>query len=143
MLGHLGFAATIELQETEEGPCLQISTSQSEPLIGRQGSRLDDLQYLVNRVLRRHFPDAPRVKVDCEHYREVQEDKLAGEVRKIAEKVKADGKPFKMRPLNAYYRRMVYRVLGEVEGVETVSPPGEQRLKQITIRQKNANTPQE
>lgn len=138
MLGHLGFHVNIEIQETEEGPCLQILTSESKHLIGKNGERLDDLQYLVNRVLKKHFPKAPRIRVDCEHYRAIQEDKLNEEVRAAAEGVKATGKPFKMRPLNAYYRRLVHNALVDHPEVESISPEGDDRLKRITIRLKRS-----
>jgi spoIIIJ-associated protein len=134
MLGHLGFAATVEVQEGEEGPCLQIHTAQSEHLLGREGERLDDLQYLVNRVVRRHFPKAPRIRVDCEHFRSMSEDQLVKEVLGLAERVKASGKSFRMRPLNAYYRRIVHNALVDDPEVETHSPGGDERLKRIAIR---------
>jgi len=136
MLGHLGFPVTIEIQESGEGPCLQILTSESKHLIGKDGERLDDLQYLVNRVLRKHFPKAPRIRVDCEHFRAIQEDKLVEEVNDLAERVKASGKPFKMRPLNAYYRRLVHNALLDHPDVVSVSPGGEDRLKRITLKLK-------
>ncbi len=136
MLGHLDFPVNIEIQETEDGPCLQILTSESQHLIGKDGERLDDLQYLVNRVLKKHFPKARRVKIDCEHYRAIQEDHLVEEVRGIAERVKASGKPFRIRPLNAYYRRIVHNALVDDDAVESVSPSGDDRLKRITIKAK-------
>ncbi|MEM1082973.1 MAG: R3H domain-containing nucleic acid-binding protein [Verrucomicrobiota bacterium] len=139
LLGHLGFVVNIEIQETEDGTCLQILTTESRYLIGKDGERLDDLQYLVNRVLRKHFPKAQRMRVDCEHYRAIQEDNLAEEVLGLAERVKASGKQFKMRPLNAYYRRLVHNALVGHEDVESVSPKGDERLKQITLRLKKAN----
>jgi spoIIIJ-associated protein len=138
MLGHLGFVVNIEIQESEEGPCLQILTSESKFLIGKDGERLDDLQYLVNRVLKKHFPKAPRVRVDCEHYRAIQEDHLVEEVHGLAERVKASGKAFKMRPLNAYYRRLVHNAMVGIDDVESVSPGGDERLKQITLRPKKS-----
>jgi spoIIIJ-associated protein len=133
MLGHLGFTATIEHQETHDGPCLQIHCGESANLIGKDGDRLDDLQYLVNRVLRRHHPDAERIKVDCEHYRSIQEDHLKEEIQSIAERVKASGKPFQMRPLNAYYRRLVHNILVSDPQIVSHSPEGNDRLKRITI----------
>lgn len=138
MLGHLGFPVTIEIQESEEGPCLQILTSESSYLIGKDGERLDDLQYLVNRVLKKHFPKAERIRVDCEHYRAIQEDHLAQEVEALADRVKASGTAFKMRPLNAYYRRLVHNTLVDRQDVESVSPGGTERLKRITIRPKKS-----
>ncbi len=133
MLGHLGLPAEIEVQETAEGPGLQIHTADSPSLIGPNGDRLDDLQYLVNRILRRHYPDAPRVKVDCGHFRAMQEDRLKDEVLGIAERVKSTGKAIRMRPLNAYYRRLVHNTLVGHPEVESHSPDGDSRLKRITI----------
>ena len=141
MLGHLGFTATIEAQETSDGPCLQIHSSESEAIIGKEGDRLDDLQYLVNRIVRRHYPKAERVKVDCEHFRSIQEDQLHEEVKGIAERVKTTGKPFQMRPLNAYYRRLVYNVLVDDPQIVSHSPQGDDRLKRITISAKSAPGP--
>lgn len=141
MLGHLGFAANIEIQETEDGPCLQIFTGDSVHLIGKDGGRLDDLQYLVNRILKKHFPKAPRMRVDCEHYRAIQEDHLLAEVRGLAERVKASGKSCRMRPLNAYYRRLVHKALIDVPEIESISPKGEDRLKQITLKLKKNEAP--
>jgi spoIIIJ-associated protein len=138
MLGHLGFPATLELQQTSDGPCLQIHSGESELLIGKDGDRLDDLQDLVNRILRHHFPKAERVKVDCAHFRSIQEDKLHEEVRGIAERVKTSGKPFQMRPLNAYYRRLVYNALAGDPDISSTSPQGDDRLKRITISAKSA-----
>jgi spoIIIJ-associated protein len=126
----------IESQENDEGPCLQVLTSESKYLIGKDGERLDDLQYLVNRVLKKHFPKAPRVRVDCEHYRAIQEDHLVEEVRGLAERVKGSVKEFRMRPLNAYYRRLVHNAMVDIDGVESVSPGGDDRLKQILLRPK-------
>jgi spoIIIJ-associated protein len=136
MLGHLGFTVTIEVQETHDGPCLQIISSDSEAIIGHDGDRLDDLQYLVNRILRRHKPDAERVKVDCGHFRAIQEDRLQEEVRSLAQRVKTSGKPLQMRPLNAYYRRLVHNVLVDDPTVVSHSPGGDDRLKRITVSPK-------
>ena len=138
MLGHLGFTATIELQETHDGPCLQIHSGESDALIGKDGDRLDDLQYLVNRIVRRHYPKAERIRVDCEHFRSIQEDQLNEEVKALAERVKTSGKPFQMRPLNAYYRRLVHNILVDDPLISSHSPQGDDRLKRITISSKQA-----
>lgn len=136
MLGHLGIAAEIEIQETSDGPSLQIFSSEKEMIIGNNGDRLDDLQYLVNRILRRQQPDAERVKVDCEHFRSMQEDRLEEEVRELVELVKTQGKTYRMRPLNAYYRRLAYQAISADAGVVATSPSGDDRLKRISISPK-------
>jgi spoIIIJ-associated protein len=136
MLGHLGLASEIEVQETPDGPCLQVHSTDEKTIIGRDGERLDDIQYLVNRILPRQFTKAERIKVDCGHFRSIREDKMAEEIRDIATRVKTTGKPYQMRPLNAYYRRMVYHILTGDPEIECHSPEGEDRLKRITISAK-------
>lgn len=136
MLDKLGFDATIEEETSEEGPSLQITSESSSLLIGKHGDRLDDLQYLVNRILQMREPDAPRVRVDCDCYRADQEERLSEQARGLAEKAKDIGKPMLMRPLNAYHRRIVHNALVDDPEVETVSPRGSDRLKRIEIRPK-------
>ncbi|MGJ8634040.1 MAG: protein jag [Luteolibacter sp.] len=136
MLGHLGLAAEIQIQETEDGPCLQILSSEKEAIIGNNGDRLDDIQYLVNRIIRRQMPEAVRVKVDCEHFRSMQEDNLQEEVREMINLVKTQSKTYRLRPLNAYYRRLAYNVIAEDDEITATSPSNNDRLKRISISPK-------
>ena len=74
MLGYLGFVVHIDAENSENGPSLQIHSQEAELLIGRRGDRLDDIQYLVNRILQLKDRSAPRVRIDVEHYRAMRED---------------------------------------------------------------------
>ncbi|MFM8719476.1 MAG: single-stranded DNA-binding protein, partial [Chthoniobacterales bacterium] len=51
LLGYLGFAVQIEEQPCEHGLVLQIYTSDADLLTGRNDETLEDLQYLLNRLL--------------------------------------------------------------------------------------------
>lgn len=51
-------------------------------------------------MIQRKMEDAPRVKVDCDHYRERNEARLLEKARSLAERVQESGKPMKMQPLN-------------------------------------------
>ena len=135
MMGHLGFEIEVTGEELGDGLCLHISTEHSKSVIGRNGDRLEDIQYLVNRVLQKHYPDAPRVKVDCDGYRLSQEQILVAKALELAEKVTETGKSIRTRPLNAYYRRIVHNALAEVS-VETHSPKSPARYKRVEISPK-------
>lgn len=132
MLGHLGFTVEVTRITQADSTYLHIHTEESQCIIGRNGDRLEDLQYLVNRVLQKHYPDSPRVKVDCDQYREEHESKLVDKARELAARVKATGKSVRTRPLNAYYRRIVHHAL-LAEGVRTESPKSPSRYKRIEI----------
>ncbi len=139
MLEKLGFSAQIEQEETQEALCLQILCEDSKLIIGKNGDRLEDFQYLVNRILQKHYPDAPRVKVDCDHYRKKQEEALIEKAKLLAQRVLKEGKAARTRPLNAYYRRIVHNALEDFDEVETSSPRGNTRYKRIQITLKSSS----
>ena len=72
MLGCLGFVCEIKEVEANSGLTLQVYTSEKESLIGNNGQTIDDLQYLVNRVLQAQDATSPKVQVDVEHFRDMK-----------------------------------------------------------------------
>jgi len=111
MLAKLGFEAELQTEEEADGPCIQISSSDSSYLIGKNGDRLEDLQYLMNRIVSESHPDLPRIKVDCNGYRKEQESILLDKVKSLA----------------------VHNSLADEKEVQTSSPDGSSRYKRVTI----------
>jgi spoIIIJ-associated protein len=136
MLGYLGYTVTIEEDDGPDGPTLQILTEDADALIGKRGETLEDIQYLVNRILMRHLPDAPRIRVDVEYYRSMREDKLIERVKHLADRVRATGQSVALHPLNSYYRRIVHNVFAEDPDIMTVSDQGNHRFKRMTIKKR-------
>ncbi|MEM1293730.1 MAG: R3H domain-containing nucleic acid-binding protein [Verrucomicrobiota bacterium] len=136
MLGYLGFVVEIEIDTSRPEPCLQVSTNEGDILIGRYGDRLDDIQYLVNRLLQNQDESAPRIRVDINYYRSMNEDKLIEEAERLAQRVLNTGKAVKTRPLNSYHRRIVHNHFEDHAQLSTFSPKGQERLKQIEISRK-------
>jgi spoIIIJ-associated protein len=135
MLSLLGFFC--EIQETRSvsgGLLLQIHTAEKDRLIGRHGQVLDDIQSLLNRMLQAKNKGAPKVQVDVEYYRAMQEDKLVSRVRELALSVRQSGRSLQLEPMNAYERRVVHNAFMEDPAVTTWSPPDEARLKRITLK---------
>lgn len=121
LLRHLGFEATIEEHHLDEGLLLDVKTSDSGRLIGRQGQTLSDLQYLLNRMLFQKDPSAPKVTVDVGGYRAQARDALVKKAKDAAEKVRRWGDVVELEPLNAFDRRIVHNALKDDPGVETHS----------------------
>lgn len=136
MLGYLGFVAQIEEDDGPDGPTLQVLTDDSEALIGRRGEVLEDIQYLVNRVLQRHVKDAPRIRVDVEFYRSMREDKMVARAKELGDRVRATGQPAVLPPMNSYYRRLIHNVFVNDTEVVSVSASGEARFKRITLQRR-------
>lgn len=136
MLGKLGFEFEIEVQGNPDHETLNIVSPHSALLIGKNGDRLDDLQYLVNRIVRGKDREAPRYRVDCDGYRAEQEERVASKALKLAEKVKETGRELWMNPMNSYHRRLVHNALVEDPEVESISEESTARNKKILIRLK-------
>lgn len=133
LLTPLGFSFTLNTEPYEDGISLLIESPDARFLIGEDGDRLDDLQYMVNRLVQAKWSDAPRVRVDCDNYRTRAEAKLLRRARSRAERVLKTGKPLLMEKLNAYQRRLVHNDLATIPGIVTQSEETDSRFKRITI----------
>lgn len=133
ILSPLGFDFSLSAEPYEDGVLLRISSPDARFIIGEEGDRLDDLQYLINRFIQAKWEAAPRVRVDCDRYRERAEAKLLRRARSRAERVLKTGKPLMMERLNAYQRRLVHNALAAIPGIVTNSEESESRFKRITI----------
>ena len=134
MLGYLGFAFDIQESVAEDGTItLQVYTAEAEPLIGREGQTLDDLQFLLNRLLQSKNRHAPRVIVDVEHHRAMRQDGFLHKIRVLADQVRQTGRPVQLEPMNSFDRRLVHNAFKDDAQIKSVSPPDEARMKRITL----------
>lgn len=136
LLGYLGFVAEVKEELNDGNTTLQILTNETDRLIGRHEEVMDDLQYLVNRMLASQSPPGARVIVDVQHYRSMRDDALVAKVRQLASAVRASGRPMQTAPLNSYDRRIVHNAFKDDPELTTWSPPDDARVKRITIRKR-------
>ena len=134
ILGYLGFVVQIDETQSEGGnSTLQIYMEESHTLIGRDGETLEAIQFLLNRLIQSKDKDAPKVIVDCEHYRSMREDRIVQRVRELAERVRISGRSLQLEPMNSYERRLVHNAFKDDPDVATWSPSDSARIKQITL----------
>ena len=137
MLGHLGFVVEIEEELRDGHLILQVRTREPDFLIGRRDETLESLQYLLNRILMAHNADAPRVIVDVEFHRSMRDDEFLRRMRLLGAAVHEHGRPVETEPLNAYDRRLVHQAFKDDPGLQTWSPPGDEKIKRVTIRKRD------
>lgn len=137
MLSLLGFYCQVE--ETRSADCvtLQIYSADKDRLIGWEGRVLDDIQTLLNRMLQARDKSSPKVHVDVEHYRAMQEDRLVSRVQALAQSVRQTGRPVQLEPMNAYERRIVHNAFAEDPEIATWSPPENARLKRLVLKKRS------
>ena len=136
ILGFLGFVAEVKEEKNDGNTTLQILTNETDRLIGKHEEVMDDLQYLVNRLIASQTPPGARVIVDVQHYRSMRDDALVVKVRQLANAVRASGRPMQTATLNSYDRRIVHNAFKDDPELTTWSPSDDARLKRITIRKR-------
>lgn len=133
LLGHLGFPATVEEHQLEDGLLLDVKAEDAGRLIGRQGQTLGALQYLVNRLLIRQDPSAPKVMVDVAGYRAEARDALVKKAKEAAEKVRRWGDIVELEPMSPFDRRIVHNAIKDDPDIETHSVEVEGTTKKVVI----------
>ena len=121
LLETLGFPATVDEQQLDEGILLDVKTDDSGRLIGRQGQTLSDLQYILNRMLFQQDQSSPKVMLDVGGYRAQAREALIKKAKEAAEKVRRWGDVVELEPLSAFDRRIVHNALKDDPNVETHS----------------------
>ncbi len=127
--------ARITLTQTPDRVRVRITDTSEEDsglLIGRDGQTINAVQYLVNRVVSKQWPEPVRVQIDTGNYRERQDDKLRKMAYFLAGKAKSSGRAQSTKPLTSYHRRVIHLALQSDPSVQTRSK-GEGPLKRVLI----------
>jgi spoIIIJ-associated protein len=140
MLTLLEIEATIDEYQRDGQTVLHIESRDAGRLIGKQGWTLNDLQFLLNVILMRRDPAAPRIVVDVERYRERQREEMLKKIFDAIDRVKRWGEPIMLEPMNAYDRRLVHQTVARDPELESHSDDSttEGTRKSVTIRIKRA-----
>lgn len=138
ILAKLGIPGTVASQAVAGEVRLSINTPDPARLIGKHGQTLSQLQFLTNRIVQRRDVNAPRVVLDCEGYRDRQNDDLLRKAKEAADRVRRWGDAMDLGPLNPAERRAVQQHFSTDVELEAVSEPGDEggrKKVQIRIRQ--------
>jgi spoIIIJ-associated protein len=117
----LGISATVQVDETVDGPRLNLTGEQAELLVRHRGEPLKALQHVVDMSFGRTLEDGKRVFVDALEYRKGKDIELRNMAKFLAEKAKTSGLDQQLGPLNPYERRIVHMAVAEIAGVTTES----------------------
>ena len=94
-----------------DGTRLVIDGDTSGVLIGRRGTTLDALEYVVNRAVGHDEERAVHVEVDANDYRARRRAALEDLAQRMAERARSKGRPVTLNPLSPRERRVVHLAL--------------------------------
>lgn len=118
---HFGLEADIEYEERKDHVRYHIEGPDMGVLIGRRGSTLNALQFLIGVINARKKLVDYRVVVDVESYRDRREKQLIDQAKRDATKVARDGKEMALAAMPAAERRVIHLALADWEDVVTYS----------------------
>lgn len=121
LLASINIEAVVNIEEQEEHTKAIIQTQQAGLVIGHRGEGLSAIQYLANIVEQKQNKYAKRLICDVADYRERRDDSLKDLADRMARQVLKLRKSIKLKPMNAYDRRIVHTYLQNFKGVNTYS----------------------
>jgi spoIIIJ-associated protein len=132
----LGISATAEVEKVDGRYQVDISSEDSSLLIGKYGTNLESLQFILAvRVKTLTGEEDFEIVVDVDGFRKEKEEKLKKMAVKIAEEVAASGKSQPLYNLKPAERRVVHLALSDHPKVITESQgEGEERYLVIKPR---------
>lgn len=98
-----------------------------------EGELVLAIEHLLPRLIRSISGEAVLVRVDCDNFQEIREERLRSLAQRMAEEVRRFGKPRTLEPLNPADRRVIHVTLADDPHVITESE-GDGYFKRITIR---------
>ena len=117
----LGVRTPVDVEQTPDGPRLNMSGEEAELLVRHRGEPLKALQHIVDMAYGRSLDSDTRLFIDALAYRKGKDLELRQMAKLLAEKAKQTGLDQQLGPLNPYERRLVHLAVGEVPGVTTES----------------------
>ncbi len=134
LLGRMDIVARLDIDRDADNVYIDIvgEAGVGGLLIGRQGQTLDQLQYLVNRVVLPGAAAHGRIYLDTEGYRAKYRRKLEDLARKYRDDVVRTGRPVTLDELSARDRWIIHQALFDDARVTTRSE-GDDRDRKLMI----------
>lgn len=133
----MGLDVSAAVEDTSDGPRLNLSGDDANVLLRHKGEALQALQHITSSVFRYELPDNKRLVVDCLNFRRDKDTELRQMALFLAEKAERTGLEQTLGPLNAYERRIVHMAVAEQGKAETESI-GDAAMKTVIITRKRA-----
>lgn len=133
LLRLMDFPSEISISASGDKVTAHIRTeNNADQIIGRDGSTLDALQYLLRKIVTQKFPEKINLDLDADNYREDRKKELEALALDLANKVRETGKSQIISALNPAERRIVHIALQDDTTIRS-SSIGEGLFKKVRI----------
>jgi spoIIIJ-associated protein len=128
----MGLKLDVSAEAHAAGVDLLLKGQDQKSLVAKNADLLGSIQFLLNRMSRRSWPGVGRINVGCPGHARPRDQEIVELARKVAKQVSRTGHTKKLKPMNAYERRIVHLAVREFAGL-TSSSDGSGALKRIRI----------
>lgn len=128
----MGLSLAVTIEETADGPRVNLEGDGSDLLLRRRGEALNALQHIASSIFRDDLPEGQRLAVDCQGFQRDKDAELRKMAMFLAEKAALNGEPQEMGPLNPYERRIVHMAIAETPNATSESI-GDAFMKTVII----------
>ena len=128
-----GLELAPQIFQGEERLEVDLSGADVDWCFADDGEFVMAVEHLLPRMIRSLCGEAMAVRVDCDNFHEIREERLRSLAQRMAEDVRRRGRPRILEPMNPADRRIIHVTLADDPGVETESE-GDGYFKRVTIR---------
>lgn len=130
---YMNLEINYEIKEEENYFNILLVSDNNALLIGKDGKNLNALQIILRQSIKNIGDYNIKVSLDASNYRAKKINNLEREIKKIAREVLKTKIDAKLDPMNSYQRRIIHKLIGEYENLETESI-GETPNRYIVIK---------
>ncbi len=137
-MGYDSEIEVIDARENEGSIVMDIvpkSFKDNSQFIGKRGETLQSIGIITNLFIKNNFNTDLRIEVDCGDYLYSHKEDIKAVSRSVAKKALQYGS-YKMRPMNAYDRRVVHQLLTDEFPELTTHSEGEEPARYVVIEKK-------
>ncbi|HOT75798.1 MAG TPA: RNA-binding cell elongation regulator Jag/EloR [Candidatus Wallbacteria bacterium] len=137
ILKYMNIPCNVKLETPGDNQAtLSIDGENVGNVIGKRGSTLNALEYLLNVMVNKEGSDKIAVSIDASGYRESRVKSLEELSLKLAAKVKDTNKSVELEPMTSQERKVIHTTLKNNNDVYTYSK-GEEPYRKVVISAKN------
>ena len=104
----------IDIDVENDRASLSIAGGKLSHLVGERGEVLDSIQELTRLAVQTSLGERSRLMLDIDNFRGDKKAELAELAKQTAEEVKSSGESIKLRPMNAFERKVVHDTIQEL-----------------------------
>jgi spoIIIJ-associated protein len=128
-----GLDLKAQVFQGEERLEIDLSGEDVDWCFADDGELIQAVEHLLPRMIRSLSGEPVPVRVDCDNFHEIREERLRSLAQKVAEEVRRQGKPRILEPMNPGDRRIIHVTLADDPGVSTQSE-GDGYFKRVMVR---------